>query len=69
MTRFLFPMKVMSWDTLQTEDGKKLRPGSGMKAVGYIPVYESIVELVDDHGVDIDSGTFESVEVINDERA
>ena len=57
--RFIFPFKVMQWKTLQTEDGKPLVAGKKMRAVGFIPVYESISEMVEDHGTDVRSGTFE----------
>jgi hypothetical protein len=57
--RFIFPMKVMQWSTLQTGDGQPLNPDSEMKAVGYIPVYENIKTLCDDHGHDAEYGTFE----------
>jgi hypothetical protein len=57
--RFIFPFKVMQWKTLQTEDGKPLAAGQKMKSVGFIPVYESISEMVDDHGADLRIGTFQ----------
>lgn len=59
-TRFIYPAIVLSWQSLETEDGQKLRPSGKMNAVGFIPVYTSIQALVEDHGPDIDSGTFVS---------
>lgn len=56
--RFIFPLKVLKWETLRTDTGIQLRPGPAMKAVGYIPVYESIQELVEDHGNNFPTGTF-----------
>lgn len=59
MRRFIFPMKVFQWETIRTETGLPLQPGKNMRAVGYIPVYESIQEMADDHGTDCQYGTFE----------
>ncbi len=67
-TRFVFPLKVMQWSTLQTENGQKLNPGPDMKAVGYIPVYDGIEPLCDDHGHDAEFGTFEQREQQNGEQ-
>lgn len=61
--RFIFPLKVMQWSTLQTENGQKLTPGGKMNAIGFIPVYESIEPLCDDHGHDAEYGTFEQRDV------
>lgn len=61
--RFIFPLKVMKWSTLQTDSGQHLKPSSEMKAVGYIPVYESIEPLCEDHGHDAEYGTFEQGDV------
>lgn len=57
--RFIFPFKVMQWITLQTDDGKPLSAGKKMRSVGFIPVYESIEQMVADHGSEINSGTFQ----------
>lgn len=67
-------MKVLQWQSIQTETGVPLRPGKNMRAVGYIPVYESIQEMVADHGTECRSGTFEEdvppkrYEMTDDER-
>jgi len=55
-TRYIFPLKAMRWSTLQTDSGATLKPGN-MKAVGFIPIYESLEAMVDDHGTDVASGT------------
>lgn len=74
MRRFVFPMKVLQWGTIRTETGLPLQAGKNMRAVGYIPVYESIQELVEDHGTDCQYGTFEEnvapkrYEMTDDER-
>ena len=44
-----------------------MRPGKEMLAVGYIPVYESIQSLVDDHGPSVQTGTFREAGVDDDE--
>lgn len=59
MRRFIFPLKVLAWETISTDTGVPLRPGSEMKAVGFIPVYESIQAMAEDHGSKCRSGTFE----------
>lgn len=51
-------MKVLPWESLQTDTGQPLKPATGMKAIGYIPVYESIEAMVDDHGNETPCGTF-----------
>ena len=61
--RFVFPLKVMKWSTLQTENGQKLKPGGKMNAIGFIPVYEDIQSMCDDHGHDAEYGTFERRDV------
>jgi hypothetical protein len=57
--RFIFPLKVMQWSTLQAENGQKLKPGGKMKAIGFIPVYEDIQSMCDDHGHNAEYGTFD----------
>lgn len=57
-TRYVFPLKVLPWETLVTDAGVNLKPGPQMKAIGYIPVYESLQELVENFGNDCPSGTF-----------
>src|SRR4051812_36296738 len=57
--RFIFPMKVMGWETLKTANGESIEASEKMNAVGFIPVYDSIQGLVDDHGNQIATGTFE----------
>lgn len=32
--RFIFPLKVMQWSTLQTENGQKLKPGGTARNAG-----------------------------------
>lgn len=56
--RFIFPFKVMPWDSLANDAGEKLTAGSQMKAVGFIPVYEDVSTFADDHGTDCPCGTF-----------
>lgn len=61
--RFVFPLKVQLWSTLQTENGQKLKPGGKMKAIGFIPVYGDIQSMCDDHGHGEEYGTFERRDV------
>lgn len=60
--KFLFPMRVIPWTTLQTEDGQKLEPGPEMRAAGYIPVYENIQMLCEDFGRGVRYGTIEQMD-------
>lgn len=66
--RYIFPMKVMDWSTLKTANGDQVTAGSRMNAIGFIPVYDSIAAMVDDHGNEIDSGTFVATEHVHDWR-
>lgn len=67
--QYIIPMKVMKWQTLQTTDGKTISPDEKMNAIGYMPVYESISALVDDHGADVECFTFKSIEPPESEAA
>lgn len=58
--RYIFPFKVMKWDALKTDSGCGIKPSCNMNAIGFIPVYDSISAMVDDHGTNINSGTFEA---------
>lgn len=60
VTRFIFPYKVMSWETLKSDSGGRVTASEDMNAIGYIPVYDSIPAMVKDHGNKILSGTFEA---------
>lgn len=62
-TRFIFPLKVIKWATLQTENGQKLKRSGKMKSIGFIPVYEDIQTMCDDHGHGEEYGTFERRDV------
>lgn len=57
-TQYIFPMKVLKWDSLQTSDGRTIGPGDTMHAIGFIPVYGSIQAMINDHGRDCECGTF-----------
>ena len=56
--RVLFPMVCLPWTSLSTEDGLPIKADGKMNAIGFIPVYENIQTLIDDHGRDKEYGTF-----------
>lgn len=64
--QFVFPLKVLWRDSLQFGDGVELELGEDVRAVGFIPVYESLQALVEDHGVDCDYGTFQERDATGD---
>ena len=58
--KYIIPCVVMKWETLKTELGGVCRPTEDMNAIGFIPVYDSIPALVDDHGNQVQTMLFES---------
>ncbi len=56
--RVVFPMVALPWSSLATESGLPIAADSQMNAIGFIPVYEDIQSLIEDHGHDKEYGTF-----------
>ena len=58
--KYIVPCVVMKWECLRKLDGGFCKPAEGMNAIGFIPVYDSIAGLVDDHGNQVQTMLFES---------
>jgi len=56
--RFMFPFKVLSWDSLETLNGIPMRAAKGELAIGYIPVYENFQTYSEAGFADTPCGTF-----------
>ena len=57
-TRYIFPLKVLPWSSLETDAGNKIRAASDMQCVGFVPVYKSMQALTNVHGHNCQCGTF-----------